>query len=325
MLFGVIHYIFWDGDILLSYGIMMVPLILFRKMKDTGLLIIGVALALNIPGNLLHAYKLMHHVAPLVVQTTSSTSNPITDQLYSITTGKSLAAMVKFNLGFMRAIFQFQFWTGRLFIILGYFLLGIYVAHKKWLINILQHKKNLYLLALISFPALVTLQLLQTHLNYSDTSETISGKFIYNTFLFIEGVVAILLYISFVSILFLNKFTEKIAAGLASIGKIALSTYLMQTIIGMLLFYHIGFGLFPHTTPAQNLVIAVFVFVLQVGFSVIWNRYFNYGILEWLLRAGTLLEFKPLRKPKPQEQLLVQPVLLHDESPVAKSTARLPE
>ena len=82
-------------------------------------------------------------------------------------------------------------------------------------------------------------------------------------------------------------------------GRMALTNYLLQTAIGLFLFYHVGLGLYNITTPGQNFFIATGVLVLQMLFSALWLRYFKYGLVEWLLRAGTFMEFSGLRKNKP--------------------------
>jgi uncharacterized protein len=78
----------------------------------------------------------------------------------------------------------------------------------------------------------------------------------------------------------------------------ALTAYVMQTAIGLLLFYHIGFGLFMKTSQMMNIAMGVGIYVVQLVFAQVWFKYFNYGPMEWLLRGGTFLSFQPLLKAK---------------------------
>jgi uncharacterized protein len=83
-------------------------------------------------------------------------------------------------------------------------------------------------------------------------------------------------------------------APLANIGKMALTTYLTQSIVGVFLFFHVGFGLFGKTTPAQNIGICIVIFALQMIFSTWWLKKFYYGPVEWLWRSATFLKWQPL-------------------------------
>jgi uncharacterized protein len=81
---------------------------------------------------------------------------------------------------------------------------------------------------------------------------------------------------------------------LAAIGKMALTSYLMQTFFGILLFYHFGFGLFAKTSPAINSLLCIGIFTIQVFFSRWWLSHFTYGPVEWLWRSLTFMKFQPL-------------------------------
>ncbi|WP_037151843.1 DUF418 domain-containing protein [Rhizobium freirei] len=75
---------------------------------------------------------------------------------------------------------------------------------------------------------------------------------------------------------------------LASAGRMALSNYLMQSIVCALIFHGYGFGLIGKLSFAMTLVVAVVLFGLQLLLSRWWLRRFNYGPVEWLLRAVTI-------------------------------------
>jgi uncharacterized protein len=83
---------------------------------------------------------------------------------------------------------------------------------------------------------------------------------------------------------------------MAAVGKMALTSYIMQTLFGLLLFYHVGLGMYAKTSPGLNYLIAIGFFVVQVVFSRWYLRYFNFGPLEWLWRSATLLQWQPFLK-----------------------------
>ena len=82
---------------------------------------------------------------------------------------------------------------------------------------------------------------------------------------------------------------------LAAVGRMALTNYLMQSLIATTLFYGYGFGLFEQVGPGLGLLITVTIFGLQIPLSVWWLRHFQYGPVEWLWRTLTYLRPQPFR------------------------------
>ena len=77
-------------------------------------------------------------------------------------------------------------------------------------------------------------------------------------------------------------------APIAAAGRMPLTNYLMQTLIGTSLFYGWGFALWGQVGPAAELLLApVIFFALQVPLSLWWLRRFDYGPIEYLWRIGT--------------------------------------
>jgi uncharacterized protein len=75
---------------------------------------------------------------------------------------------------------------------------------------------------------------------------------------------------------------------IAMTGRMPLTNYLTQTVIGTALFYGWGFGLWGKVGPALQLVMAFAIFfVIQVPLSTMWLRHFEYGPLEYVWRLGT--------------------------------------
>ncbi|MEV4199673.1 DUF418 domain-containing protein [Micromonospora globbae] len=87
----------------------------------------------------------------------------------------------------------------------------------------------------------------------------------------------------------LRLFTRRprITDFLAPAGRMALTNYLSQSLICVLVFTGVGLGLTGHTSPAQTLLIALTIFLAQAVASTWWMRRFRYGPTEWALRAWT--------------------------------------
>ena len=77
---------------------------------------------------------------------------------------------------------------------------------------------------------------------------------------------------------------------LAAVGRLALTNYIGQTILGQfLLFPGFGLGLFGKLGWAGLLLLAVAVWPLQLALSALYLRHFRTGPLEWLWRWLTRL------------------------------------
>jgi uncharacterized protein len=82
---------------------------------------------------------------------------------------------------------------------------------------------------------------------------------------------------------------------LAPFGRMALSNYLMQSLVFSLLFYAHGMGLWGIGRTMQ-VCIALGLCALQIGLSHWWLARFQYGPVEWVWRALTYLTLPPMRR-----------------------------
>jgi uncharacterized protein len=83
---------------------------------------------------------------------------------------------------------------------------------------------------------------------------------------------------------------------LAPAGRMALTNYLMQSVVGTLVFYGYGLGLWGEVGRSGQVGIVLVVFAAQVAFSHWWLARFRFGPMEWLWRAGTYLQWPPMRR-----------------------------
>ena len=70
----------------------------------------------------------------------------------------------------------------------------------------------------------------------------------------------------------------------AAVGRMALTNYLLQSVICTTIFYGHGLGLFGRVEPAGQFVIVLGVWVFQLLASSAWLGYFAVGPVEWVLR-----------------------------------------
>ena len=89
---------------------------------------------------------------------------------------------------------------------------------------------------------------------------------------------------------------DKLRTGLQNVGKMALTNYLMQSLICATIFYGWGLGLYGSVTRLQMLPIIVGIWLFQLWFSSLWLKYFIQGPMEWLWRVLTYFRAGRLRR-----------------------------
>lgn len=79
-----------------------------------------------------------------------------------------------------------------------------------------------------------------------------------------------------------------------SVGRMALTNYLTQSVIGTLLFYSYGLGWFGKAGPALLVIPTIAIFAAQIAFSRWWLARWRFGPAEWLWRSLTYAKLQPM-------------------------------
>ena len=82
---------------------------------------------------------------------------------------------------------------------------------------------------------------------------------------------------------------------LAPFGRMALTNYLAQSVLGIALFYGVGLGIGPRLGVAGWLGAWLAILVAQVWASRLWLARYRYGPAEWLWRSLTYGAVQPFR------------------------------
>ena len=76
----------------------------------------------------------------------------------------------------------------------------------------------------------------------------------------------------------------------------ALTNYLMQSLICLFLFTGAGFAMVGAFERWELYLIVLAIWAFQLAFSLSWLKRFNYGPAEWLWRALTYFRIPALRR-----------------------------
>ena len=104
-----------------------------------------------------------------------------------------------------------------------------------------------------------------------------------------------LAYLAGLTLLLLDPAWQARLRPLVAPGRMALTNYLMQSVICTTLFYGYGLGWYNRISPLAGVGLCLAIFMAQAVLSVWWLRRFRYGPVEWLWRSLTYLRPLPIR------------------------------
>jgi len=102
-------------------------------------------------------------------------------------------------------------------------------------------------------------------------------------------------YISIIVLVCQQEKWRRRFAVLAPVGRMALTNYLLQSVICTTIFYSYGFGLYDKVSPAFSIILTSIVFLIQIPLSIWWLKHFQFGPMEWLWRSLTYSRLQPIR------------------------------
>lgn len=74
---------------------------------------------------------------------------------------------------------------------------------------------------------------------------------------------------------------------LRSVGQMALTNYLTQSLICSIIFNGFAFGLFGKLQRYEIYLVVLGIWLFQIAFCNVWMRYFLFGPFEWVWRSLT--------------------------------------
>ena len=296
VIIGFLHLMFiWSGDILLLYAVGGLLLTLMIGLSDKSLFILALSLIM-IPVGLDALiefggfdfpepfYQAWWNKAEALGINEANFASWLRD---ANSYGQMFAFLIQ---GAYERLWEFV--EGhRLPKVVGLFILG-YLASKHRLYARLQDlplRKALYWSVSIGLP---------TSLLYawSATSGHPWGLTVHSLLYAVSVIPLAIVFIIGICLLYLQSPKSVVFRWLAAPGRMALSCYISHSLIGVLLFYGLGFGLGTSLGLVYIELIALVVFFIQIIVCRIWLNYFRFGPLEWLWRMLTYGRYFPIIK-----------------------------
>lgn len=275
--FGTAHVFFYRGDILQVLAIIGLLLIPFDRIRSDRLLLVLAALAfLQLP--LWLRWWAAGHGAEWTV------AAPLYftwGDLQTLAEGSAIAVALD-NLG-PGTVGKWSFYleTGRVTEIAGLFLAGMVLHRRRLFLDAAQHRGTWLAIAAVSGVlwglANAAPAAFGTEAQRQSADWLLAQARNLPAMAFQVGVFVLLW----------QSPVRRLLATLALAGRMTLTLYIGQSILGVLLFYGYGLDLWDKVSNAEAVLWGIAAFAVQMAMAAWWFRRFRYGPLEWLWRAGT--------------------------------------
>lgn len=288
-LIGFLHLMFiWSGDILMLYALLGMCLPLLRNVSDRGLLrTAAFFLLLPIAVDAVTQVLGVSLSAPAVrEQWRYCDRYGITEENfgYWLRDATSYGDMFKFLIQGAWVRVQ-EFVDGnRYFKVFGLFVLGFHIGRNRMYADLAARKPLLRRVTVIGLAAGLPLSLLYA---WSCMNGHPLGNAVHTAIYTVSVYPLGLAYMCGMCLMYLRHNDLAAWRRLAYPGRMALTNYIGQSVIGALLFYGIGLGLGASFGLVQTELVVAGVYLFQMAFSRVWLRFFRFGPLEWIWRMLT--------------------------------------
>ncbi len=282
----------WSGDILLLYAVLGMLLPSFRHLSDRRIFITALCM-LFLPvlidsvcrqaGIFLgkYPYDQWWHYAGMYGITEANFGTWLRDaasysEIFSFLKQGAWERMYEFVDG------------NRYFKVFGLFLIGFAIGRRKIYADLGAHRQWLKKVALwgsaIGFPLSIAYA-------WSAVGGRMWGSAVHSALYFVSVYPLGFAYAAILGLFCIRHPHLRLWRVLAAPGRMALTNYIGQSVIGFILFYGVGFGFGASLGLTSTELVAVGVFIFQTLFSLLWLRLFRFGPLEWIWRMLTYGKF----------------------------------
>ena len=297
--FGYFHQLFYKGDILTIYALLCPFLIPFYKINKNWVLIVAGLCLLSVPRLLIYViFGNEGLLEPNVMMDPTNSKNLAYIQtlkegsLFDVFHANSTAGFID-KMNFQLGIFA------RFYATFGYFLIGLWLG-KIGLFRQIENfipflKKTLKITALIIPIILILLAGIFYLAPKPVTFEHwmhILGLNVYDWF---NSAMTIILICCFVFV-YRKHFKKRLFIYLSAYGRMALTNYILQSIIGTAILFGWGLGYIGKLPNTVLFLLGICLILIQMLASKYWLSKFRFGPLEWLWRSGTYFKMQPFRK-----------------------------
>lgn len=309
MLFGLVHGFFWSGDILLPYALVGLIVWPLRALPVRRLFLLGVlALALQAAITLMFGVQAMMAEAAASAPGASAATLEMWDELRSVTwtAPDELARALALNRGSLADLLTIRAEENlfaRFFLLpfvflaetIGLMLVGMALFRLGWWQGDWPARHYRRTAAWLIPIGLILGAVIVSRFHASGFAAA-SFYVMDAARVFVAPALSIG-YAAAIIALVNSGACRAAVSRLAACGRMALSNYLLASLLANLLFTGLGFGLYGELSRIQAYGIVLLVWALQLAWSRPWLEHFRYGPFEWLWRSLARWQRQPMQPP----------------------------
>ena len=293
---GVVHNSFYSGDILVVYVLFGFLLIPFHSVSNK--IVLALAVLLFLGGGRFLSYGIFGNESILAM----NIENFSETYLAAITSG-TIIEVWWVNFISMIGKFNFQMGVlGRGYLTFAFFLLGMWIGRTRLFENL---QTNAFLLKkIILWSSVGTIAMIPLFWYMFSHMESIFdftswwSMFALSAYDNFNFFFTIFLAAGFVYLYELPKM-QRLLSWFAPYGRMALTNYVFQSLIGTFLFFNWGLGYIGQFRNIELFIIGLLIIGAQMIISFYWLKNFKYGPLEWAWRSLTYMKIQPfIAQPK---------------------------
>lgn len=310
LLLGVLHLTFlWYGDITHQYALIGLFVLLFRNRSTKTLVISGLVLTLvAVPVGMWIQFAVPKLLASpeaskAAMDARRATEEAFGQQALAVFQGHSYVAIVRTNLAMYWQHFVSPIVMAYNVSTLGNFLLGLAVGRLGWFQDIPANRKafkRLFGWSLLTVVVSIALVAVARYLAGSPERmrDSVALSFVLPVIRNVWTLALALVYMSAIALLYQRHFFRLVLSIYAPVGRMAVTNYFGQSAIGLFVFCGIGLGHIGDLRPRWLIVMPFVMFTMQMIFSWLWLRHFQFGPVEWISRSLTYGKLQSMRAPK---------------------------
>ncbi|WP_417889028.1 DUF418 domain-containing protein [Xanthomarina gelatinilytica] len=296
LMFGLVHLVFiWLGDILTLYALLGFVLVWIVNCTNKQLINWAILLILFPIANWFVIHVANFNYPNYIFQLNTEYSKHFGFQMtewqgkefsdfQAYLKNDNMVEFFKMNVGNTFIRIGNILLEGRMFKVLGIFLIGLWTGRKILTEDLLNNIKFQKKVALYGICIGLPVSAFRSYIEFF-SNQDLFWSFL-NTLSYAFGTVPLAMgYTALLALMYKKK--VKFLHWFAPVGKTALSNYIFQTFISITLFYGIGFNLAGKFGITVIMGITLLIFILQIFMSNWWLKHFRFGPLEWIWRQAT--------------------------------------
>jgi uncharacterized protein len=306
LLLGLLHmFLLFPGDILFVYGVAGMLLLAFVGVRartalrwSAGILVVLLVLGLGL-------------AAMMGLASEPPADDPTTVAMEEFFAERADAAVTAHQEGGYGDVVVANAWEallvqgGTLIVlpwVLALFLFGFAVGRSGLVADLAAHRQRLRTAMLVALPVGLLLNVPTGFLGPMAMGAGFQPRAEFSWVVFLSTgaqiVGAPILAVGYLSAVALLSLRLGVWQPLAAVGRMALTAYLLQSVLALAVFW--GLGLYDRFGTAQSMVVVAGIWAVLLVVCPLWMRAFRFGPVEWLWRLWTYGSRPPLRAGGPQ-------------------------